>query len=269
MAEQTNTLQLAKGNEDKEDDVIYDIPVDSPKIPNEKEKVEPVSGAVKAQKDNDDDGDVDALLSSLSTPVIDGSSQPTLHDPRRDAYEKLVNSSASLGTAISIVSTDIDKQYQISGKACELGNRAREVDDNFHITESVMNATASLGSWWSNNVGPVVGSAAVQVKEKAEPTLQATATTVKEKVPPETASGVVDILNNFGSTIKHYDDEHQVSAIAMDKLADGVDWIAKSIIPAGKENADLDELTADAVQSEVELKEEIKESPLPTSPQTK
>lgn len=266
MAEQTNNMQLAKGNENTEDDVIYDISVDSPKNLGESGIV---SGAGKTQKDEQEDGDVDALLSSLSTPVVDGSSQPLLHDPRGEAYEKLIQSSSTLGTAISVVSTDIDKQYQISGKACELGSKVREVDDNFQITQSVMNASASLGSWWSNNLAPVVGAAAMRVQEKVDPTIKATAATVKEKVPPETTSGVVDALSNIGSTIKHYDDEHQVSAMAMDKLADGVDWMAKSIIPAGRENADLDELTADAVQGEVELKEEIKDSSLPTSPQTK
>uniref|UniRef100_A0A7S2S619 Uncharacterized protein n=1 Tax=Eucampia antarctica TaxID=49252 RepID=A0A7S2S619_9STRA len=268
MEDRTNNTHLVKGNEYTEDKTIYDISISSPESINLCETVGGVATAAEAPKSEDED--VDALLSSLSSPVLDdGTSLPALHDPRSDAFEKLKQSSSTLGTAISVVSTDVNNHYQISEKAHELGHKVRDVDNRLLLSQSVINASETFGSWWSTNVGPVVEAATVQVQEKVDPSIKATAATVSEKVPPETGAGVISALQNIGSSIKMFDDEHQVSAMAMDKLADGVDWVAKSVIPIGRENADLDELTADGAQNEIELKEELKDESLPTSPQNK
>merc|ERR1712232_686555 len=111
------------------------------------------------------------------------------------------------------------------------------------------------GSWWSTSVGPTLGSAASQVKEKVDPSIQTTSSVIGNQV---SESGVNHAFQNIGSSIQSFDDQHKVSATAMRTLASGVDWVANSITPAGKENADLDELTADAAQNEIVLEKEQK-----------
>ena len=243
MTEKTNTSIVAQG---ADDDVIHDIPISS----SLEEKAAITTTATTAEDD-----DVDALLHSISTPV-DGSGKSDLeHNHRNEAYEKLKQSSISLGTALSSVSADINSRFHISEKADTVATSVRNVDGQLQVSKSVKDAAGSIGSWWSTNVGPTLGAAASQVKQKVDPSIKTTTSVIGNQVSD---SGVNHAFQNIGSSIQSFDDQHNVSATALTTLASGVDWVAKSITPAGRENADLDELTANASQNEIHLEKEEK-----------
>lgn len=241
MAEKTNTSIVAKV---PDDDIIHDIPISS--------SFEEEKSGKRATVAEDDD--VDALLHSISMPV-DGGKSELEANPRGEAYEKLKQSSMSLGTALSSVSADMNSRFHISEKADTVATSVRNVDGQLQVSESVKGVAGSLGSWWSTTVGPTLGSAASHVKEKVDPSIQTTSSVIGNQV---SESGVNHAFQNIGSSIQSFDDQHKLSATAMMTLASGVDWVANSITPVGKENADLDELTADAAQNEIALEKEEK-----------
>jgi len=241
MAEKTNNTSIVA--EVPDDDIIHDIPISS--------SLEEKSGKTATVAEDDD---VDALLHSISTPVDDGKAELE-PNAREEAYEKFLQSSMSLGTAISSVTADINSRFHISEKADTVATSVRNVDGQLQVSKSVKDVAGSIGSWWSTSVGPTLGSAASQVKEKVDPSIEATTSVIGNQA---SKSGVNDAFQNIGSSIQSFDDQHKVSATALMTLASGVDWVANSMTPAGKENADLDELTADAAQNEILLEKEQK-----------
>jgi|EP01083_Nonionella_stella_P004969 hypothetical protein len=173
---------------------------------------------------DEDHDEVNALLDELKEPT-----------EQEMAVEKLKKSTSALTSALKNVSTDIDSKLAISEKA-------KNVDSNFGITKTASSTASSIGSFFNK----------LQIKERALDI--ANSETVRNL-----SHSVTDTLEKTGVTgavadgtqkIKKLDEDHKITTLTAETLADGVDWVAQNLnrVASGKskDEDDYDQLLTDS-----------------------
>lgn len=190
------------------DEMTDEIPLDPSPAPTTTTTTSAANTTGAAVDDNDDE--VDALLDELKQP-----------NEQEIAVEKLKLSTSKLQSAIKNVSTDIDSKLAISQKA-------KNVDANLGISKTASSTVSAVGSFFNK----------LQIKERAMDVVNSeTVRNVSYSVSDTLEkTGVKGAVLDGAEKVKKLDEQHKITAVTAETLAEGVNWFTESLNKVSSSN---------------------------------
>lgn len=178
------------------------------------------ASTITNRDNNEGDQDVQDLLHELEEQEL---------DETQKAVHKLKESTDKLTHAIKSVSSDIDSKFKITDQAkhldsqFKLSDQAKSVDAKLDLRSKVSAVTS-----WITTSSQQVNEQVHKVMNRED--VQKVSHDVVDFVDKNaTCTGIKDAVVNASREVKHYEEEHHVTAKAVGVVSSGIDWVTNTL----------------------------------------